>query len=408
MLTLVSLLLLLVFIDQLLVPIGLKGIFSYADELLIVVYVMYLFYHKRYIGKTDIKVFWLLLIAILIGFLSNISSNLVHNLFPIAVDALWLLKVPVAFIGMKYVAILSPLHKNSLSKYSSFFFSLLLLLAFFAILTLFIDTGMNEGERYGLPSFSFIYGNPGQCGVWSCVFFLLFLQKENKSKHMVRIGEIAMLIIVIFTTKGIPFMAIGTYVMLIILSRKKTHNKLTLKKLLIIIPFLIFMAGYQIDSYLEDLDSPRMVLAFYGIKTAADYAPLGSGFSTYGSEMASRYYSPLYVKYGFENLWGLQDLSQYPELTGVSCLNDIYFLGIFAQLGWIGFLFFICSFIIIFLETNKTCMDIRKKSICIGIIAALYIAGIASGMTKTAMSVFAFSVIGFVVGYQTRSSYIKN
>lgn len=394
-------------LDLLLRPLGLNGIFSYADEILIVLYFLFLFSHYRHLKKSDSKIIGLLSFSILIGLCSNYYSELVHNMFSIGVDVLWLSKIPISFIGMKYIAMLKTFKGNPLSKCHHIFFVLILIIAFYAILTLFVNTGMSTGERYGIPSFSFIYNNSGLCGMWCCIFYLLFLQGKKKSKWMIRSCEIAVVLIVILTTKGIPFMAIGIYIILILMSgNNKKNAKISFKKAIIIVPLLFVMSSFQINSYIKDINSPRMTLAVYGVKTANSYAPFGSGFATYGSEMAIRNYSPLYVRYGFDGVWGLQETTYSAKSDSPSFLNDIYYFSIIAQLGWLGFACFFCSLIYIFYNINRMHCNIREKSICIGIVSALYIAGIASGMTKTSMSVFAFSIIGYLVGYHEKAKYI--
>ena len=65
------------------------------------------------------------------------------------------------------------------------------------------------------------------------------------------------------------------------------------------------IGSFQIRNYLINEKAPRHLFFKYSIITATEYFPLGSGFATFGSDMAAKKYSDLYVKYGFEPLHGM-------------------------------------------------------------------------------------------------------
>lgn len=378
--------------------------FRYVDEILVIAYVSYFICKKSSFSATDIKVMRLAFIVICIGFISNIQSGLIKNYFAILVDALWLLKIPASYLVMKHIGKTYG-DGSQTKKLYPFAFAIITAMFVCGIISQFTNIGMTDGSRYGISTYSFIIGNAGYCGMWACVLFLICIF-HIKNNIIIHLGELFVTTIIILTTKGIPFMALGTYWMYIIFRNKK--NRLTIKSIIMIISVLILMASYQIDSYIKDINAPRMVLIHYGIKTANDFFPLGSGFASYGSEMAKRYYSPLYERYGFNNIWGLMDTVDNPEKDQLSCLNDIYYAGQAAQLGWVGFILYLLLFGFIFRDVYKSNLqNVKLKSMSLGIIVALYIASIASGMIKTALGVFGFSFIGYYVGY-LNSKYLKH
>lgn len=59
-----------------------------------------------------------------------------------------------------------------------------------------------------------------------------------------------------------------------------------------------------------------------------DYFPFGSGFGTFGTEIAAQYYSPLYYRYGLSSFWALTE--------GGSELTDCYWPAVGAEMGLFG------------------------------------------------------------------------
>ena len=85
------------------------------------------------------------------------------------------------------------------------------------------------------------------------------------------------------------------YIVLSFIWRRKKETKFTTGNTLILSICIMIASTLQINTYLRDEESPRMVLLRYGFKTANKYLPFGSGFATYGSDMAARYYSEIAV-----------------------------------------------------------------------------------------------------------------
>lgn len=67
-----------------------------------------------------------------------------------------------------------------------------------------------------------------------------------------------------------------------------------------------------------------------------DYFPLGPGFGTFNTEAAAQFYSPLYIKYDLDNIYGLSE-SDYR--TESDFLHDTFY-PVLAQFGILGFFFY--------------------------------------------------------------------
>ena len=131
-----------------------------------------------------------------------------------------------------------------------------------------------------------------------------------------------------------------------------------------------------------------MLFIQYGIKTANTYFPVGSGFATYGTDMAARYYSPLYQLYGWSNLWTLGTSGKF--------LNDVFFAGILGQFGWFGFGLYLLCLLQLFKSINTKQLSKEERVLSLATVITISVVMIASGAAKTIMGVFVFAVLGIV------------
>lgn len=81
----------------------------------------------------------------------------------------------------------------------------------------------------------------------------------------------------------------------------------------------------------------RTMFYYKSIDVLRDYFPLGSGFSTYGTEAAAQFYSPLYHKYGFDSFWGTMEVDYK---TDHDFLHDTFY-PVLAQFGIVGVVLYI-------------------------------------------------------------------
>ena len=76
----------------------------------------------------------------------------------------------------------------------------------------------------------------------------------------------------------------------------------------------------------------RMALYFFSTFVLMDFIPFGPGFGTYATYASATYYSPIYVKYGMQNMHGMtKDLPAF--------ISDTYYPAL-AQFGFVGVLLF--------------------------------------------------------------------
>ena len=88
--------------------------------------------------------------------------------------------------------------------------------------------------------------------------------------------------------------------------------------------------------YGEGQVSARSRLAAGGSQIANEYFPLGVGFGRYGSATAADYYSPEYLKLGFDHIRGI---SNEPGMG--KYLNDTQWPALLGETGWLGTIAFV-------------------------------------------------------------------
>lgn len=357
---------------------------------------------KKGIKGRDILIILLTVILALLTLIGNYFSKVITDWFPIAVDMLCLFKMFIPFVVYKQVAEYD--RHCSILGYLGIFAKILIITgAFFAVVSLFVDVGMTGGideQRSLLPQYNFIFVNGSRYGyIVACC--LLILMINNTSKKKLIVYEILSIFSMIMVNKGVIIIVVASYLVLKFLWRGKRPAKFTLKNSILVIIGILSVSGYQIDTYLKNMNSPRMILIRYGLKTANTYFPLGSGFATYGSDMAARNYSSLYTSYGFEKMYGLT--SDYGAF-----LNDCYLGMVFGQFGYLGTLIFVAIIVIIFailLQCNFFNKNI--KALILSIFLGLIISSVGTAIIKSGIGVFVFAILGTICGYTYNSNLIK-
>lgn len=366
--------------------------FAYTDEVLCILCSIYLAYFmfKHKIKGTNFVTLVILIILILLGFLSNIVSGVINDWFPIIVDAICLAKIFVPFIIYRQIAVFDK--KRMIARYLVGISKLLIIVGtFFGILTQFIDLGMSTGsdKRYGIVPYCFIFGNQGRYG-YIIICALLFIFLVEKSKKKLLFCEILGLANVILTTKGVVYVSFACYIILLLMWRKDT--KLSPGKIAVLGIGSVLISTTQINTYLADFESPRVTLIKYGFVTANNYFPLGSGFATYGSDMAAEYYSTLYKLYGFQKIWGLS--IDYPMF-----LNDCYMGMVFGQFGYFGTILFVLLVILVFIPIKNIVLDKRTKALAFSLFIGIVVSAIATAIIKSSIGVMIFATLGTICGY---------
>ncbi|MCD7796824.1 MAG: hypothetical protein LUG95_04230, partial [Clostridiales bacterium] len=366
------------------------GLISYTDEALAVICILYIVYFsfKKGIKSTDLVLIILLIATVLITLLGNVIYRLTSNWFSVAVDAICLAKMFVTFIVYKQVATYDK--RELIIRYLLPIAKLLLISgSVCGFISLFVDIGMTGGKRYGIPSFYFLFNNEARYGyIVACCLLVVLVSENNKRKKS--FYEFLCIFNIVLTTKGSVYIVLVCYLILTFMWRNK--QKLSPANIFVLAVGGTLASSMQINTYIRDQESPRMVLLRYGFKTANTYFPFGSGFATYGSDQAAQNYSVLYTKYGFENRYGLsQDYGAF--------LNDCYLGMVVGEFGYIGMVLFLAMLIMVFIPINRIILDKKVKALTLALFIGIVVSSVGTAIIKSSGGVFVFAFFGLICGY---------
>ena len=279
-----------------------NSLIGYYDEFIAVVSIVILFKYKLGYSfeKSDKWILYGMFIVTAIGIASNAISGLTSNLFAILVDVLWLWKIFATFLAFKYISAKNNRRRKILKLLDPIAKFAIGFVCASALIGEIIDIGVTGSTVIGvIKAFNFFWTNGIQTGwlVFCCV--LIVSAAENNRKNILRYLIIA-LIPLILTFSSLVWCWCFLAISVLILLRENAEIKVW--SIALIVAGVIVLNYADISTYLVG-GHIRGTLIRYGIITAQNYFPFGSGFATYGSEMAVRDYSQLYVKYGWASTW---------------------------------------------------------------------------------------------------------
>ncbi len=330
--------------------------FEYGDEIFgIIGFLAFINHYTRkkiWSRYPEVKKMFLLIFSVVImGWIGTLLHGIQKSFIINLTDCFTILKFFFIFYLSLYLLnrskiqhIIDPIFKTTALYIVTGFF--------FFIINQVVDIGMSLDVRFGIRTFKFINSNTGDYSsilIISLVIFHIVSYYKRKPMKMLKVITI---ILIVFTFRGKALGFIATYIMVVFMI---VHFHKISKKALIIIAILGICVGYfQIRYYFLDNVTPRALFLSNGIATANDYFPTGTGFSTYGSNMAKVHYSPLYRQYGFHNIWGMNEKEQ-------QFLNDNFWPMIMGQYGWIGMLLYVAILVVMFKLINKQLLNKQLK-----------------------------------------------
>lgn len=308
------------------------GVFQYLDEI-VTVYCFTLIVLKGIRGKLEKKDFSFLkiiLAIVVVGIVSNMTAGVQIGWKPILSDVGNTFKVFIVYLGAKMMLTEKTDRKKVIGTLALFVKIFIWITFAFMVLHELHIVSMGNDVRYGLRSFQFINHGAGQFSVM--FYYIIFVLTLNSKYTTGKMGAstVAALIVWCCTLRSRAFMYCLIYVFLYwIIIKQKKEVKLSYKTIVPVIGILYFFAADQFETYFVNTATARSNFLRYGIHTLRRYFPLGSGFATYGTDVAVKYYSKLYVEYGFEHVYGL-------ARNNAMFAHDTYWPAIMAQFGIIG------------------------------------------------------------------------
>lgn len=363
------------------------GVFGYYDEAIGVISFVFVWYLMltRKLDKNSWHIVVALTVVSVIGLISNLAGRLIEEPFPIFVDLLWLWKTFAPFLASMYLTRKENVHRRVIKVLS--FPAKLAILVFFclALLGQVVNIGFPTSDSlFGLRLFSVAWLNGISFG-WVVFCCILILALSDISSRSFFIYTALAFVPLILTSSALIYCFVFCVIFMAIMFRKQ--DKFKLRYVLPVVIIVALFTWRDIEEYLLS-DSIRRELLVYGGRVANMYFPLGSGFATYGSEMAQRYYSKLYDMFGWRNTWGFGPESNY--------LNDNFFASIIGQFGWIGFAVYLYAMLRLFMMVNSKLVKKRIKITGIATVLTMLAVMIGSASVKSMMGICTFVVLGMV------------
>lgn len=374
------------------------SLFTYIDEILSIISAMYIVSYINKNKKIPKKLFIILLlwiITIYIGLYSNYKSNLLDDIYLILIDIISTVKVWLSYIFVFFLIKEERCCDNIIKTAASFTRILIYIMFFFLLLSQFIDLGMTAYPRYGFPSFHFIFNNPGN---FSKYFYfsipLLTADLYYEDNLYKRFTLVLSLIVWVSTMRSRSFAFVLIFIPLFIFylnKKNKSRGEIKFKYLIGLGLITLLVCWKQFIFYFTTDTQARSMLLRYGLKTMKNYFPFGSGFGTFGSNVAATSYSKLYYLYGFDNRWGMKPGQAY-------FLDDNYWPMIVGQFGLIGTVLVVFILIIFMLDVVNNVK--KNKYFYIASVSALgflFLSSIASKSYSEFSSICIFMLLAILV-----------
>ncbi|MGN0318106.1 MAG: O-antigen ligase family protein [Lachnospira sp.] len=319
-------------------------LFQHIDEFMVMALTFYVLINIRVCikEKMDLVVIWLMFMCT--GAFSSIMYGY-QGIVPTLMDAL--LIVNKFMIG--YLSVIIYLRKTNahISDYIDGAARVITTIIFICgVHDIFFEPWFSPSDfKYFTYSLRLMFFHPTYLAAAMATLMILLGYKNDHNRNIVFMLMASFIGIMTFRGKAIGFFFVYwlMYILIVVLRSKKYLSVIGVGAIVAVILarekiYVYFLGG--------NVYQPRLILLKDGIKLMLEHFPLGTGFATFGSIIATNYYSPLYEKLGYLEIYGLNK-----EFSGY--LSDSFWPIIFAQFGLIGTIFFVWVVIYFFRKTVK-------------------------------------------------------
>ncbi|MGO5165830.1 MULTISPECIES: hypothetical protein [unclassified Candidatus Paralachnospira] len=341
---------------------------------------------KKYIPGC--KIFYLLIVIICIGVLSTVVYKIA--LLPIAAIYDFILLAKPFVIFLIFLSIPETVKKEILQGLNG--------IAKVIFVFIFIYYIVYRTFGFFLMSNVFpILSNMAQVS-WLRVVCLNIIAATNERKITQKYIVIFYIGLFISGVGGFASALFASMTLYLYLYREDKERKLHIWQIIILAGACFAFAYSDLQDYIFSGNAPRALLLRYGFVTAINYFPLGSGFASYGSEMAKRYYSKLYYEYGFDRIWSMSpEANREGSNYGVTTLNDCYLGMIVGQYGWIGFFCYIGIIYAIYKLLSRGQNNTYSKAALISTLITILSSIMVSNNTSSFWGICMYAVMGLAV-----------
>lgn len=189
----------------------------------------------------------------------------------------------------------------------------------------------------------------------SSLLFAMLIFCNHKKVWLYRICLFLMIIMLILSGKEKSYGAILAFAVLYYLVvHKKVQTKL--RYILYMAVPIVLLAWDKIYYYYIQGHGQyaKSIMTSAALRIARDYFPIGTGFGTYGSTYAAKYYSPVYY------LYGIADNPELGEQTKMY-LTDLFWPILLGENGVLGTLLYCGLIVMLFVRIQRVFYYHKRK-----------------------------------------------
>ena len=374
-------------------------LFKYFDEIVACFSLLYFVFTLKNlkIKKIELSIILGIVILISIGIIGTIKYQYQLQFQAIFTDIFNIVKFFVTLLG------LNQYFKNNnieiLKSEINFQKPIIIITFMFMILNTLIGiNGMTYEVRYGIRAFQFIYGHAGTLNVitiFQICFILFDLIRNKNNKNLLYFILCELILISTLRSRAFVFVALSLIIYYSFIRSKKNIKIYFILGIII----AILISKTQIETYFNnDNRTPRSDLLNGSIQLMKECFPIGTGFATYGSYAASKYYSVLYYRFGFNNYFGMSDLdSQF--------LTDNFWPIIIGEFGFLGFIVYLIILYNIFKYLWYECNSDEKKAIFLSIFAIMCFNSTGSSSFVHYTAITYAMILTYLINYKKKEVY---
>lgn len=314
-------------------PISQISIFSYFDELFTFIFAFYCLMNVKEVFRYKRIICYAWILFLVIGLISSIIFQY-QGIFAVLMDSFAInSKFIIVYLACYLYFIKNKANvKNEIINCAKV---IIIVLAFITVHDLIFNPIFPKAEfRYFMYSYRLMFSHPTYLAAAMSTLLILFGFDNKDNKNIAYMIIASIIGVFTFRLKAVAFIAFYWIVYIVVFILKK--EKLLIQTIIVGVISSFVIAKDAIEGYFlvsAGKFSPRSIMLNDSIKLASNHFPLGTGFGSFGTTIADKFYSPLYYELGYQNFWGMG-----PENS--MFLTDCFWPAVIAQTGYVGLIIF--------------------------------------------------------------------
>lgn len=234
--------------------------------------------------------------------------------------------------------------------------------------------GVASTRFAGIPSLIGLFVHPGVLGQVMALAASLFVAYSLAFRRWrwPVLGAVASVaaVVLTFRRKALIGLVLACAAAVVAKSRRRLLVSLVILGVVVVAalaawPLTSSMVSKTVNEYVDGAsEAPRIVLYKTSAQVAYDEFPLGAGFGRFGGWISSTHYSPVYVKYGVDQIPGMGPGSSY--------LTDTFWPAILGETGVFGLIAYALFLLQVFLLAARLSRDRDPQVMFLGMLGCAW------------------------------------